>query len=150
MRDSRVGAFGAVAIALSVYLRAAALAAVLARGTGAGIVALLLAAAVSRAACLVPLILLPPARAEGLGAAAARPARDGLGIALGLALVACALAAGASDPWHAGSAAGVAALATFAMCALAKRQIGGQTGDVAGAVQQVAEAGILVVFAAMP
>ena len=160
MRDSRIGAFGAVAIALSLYLRAAALAAVLARGVGPGIVALLLAAAVSRAVCLVPLVLLPPARAGGLGAAT-RPARLGLGVALCLALAACvvvavagdpwhAATAAAGDPWHAATAAAVAALATLAMCALARRQIGGQTGDVAGAVQQVAEAGILVVFAAMP
>jgi adenosylcobinamide-GDP ribazoletransferase len=42
----------------------------------------------------------------------------------------------------------VAGLAAYAISALAQRQIGGQTGDVAGAAQQAAEATMLLVFAA--
>jgi adenosylcobinamide-GDP ribazoletransferase len=42
----------------------------------------------------------------------------------------------------------VAALAAYGVSALARRQIGGQTGDVAGAAQQAAEIAMLLVFAA--
>ena len=77
MRDSRVGAYGAIAIALSLILRVGALAALLDGGFWRAAPSLILAAAVSRAAALTPLALLPPARADGPGAAAGRldPAR---------------------------------------------------------------------------
>ena len=41
-----------------------------------------------------------------------------------------------------------AALAAYGATALARRQIGGQTGDVAGAAQQAAEVAMLVVCSA--
>jgi adenosylcobinamide-GDP ribazoletransferase len=41
-----------------------------------------------------------------------------------------------------------ALLAAYGIAALARRQIGGQTGDVAGAAQQAAEIAMLLVFAA--
>ncbi|MEM6578669.1 MAG: adenosylcobinamide-GDP ribazoletransferase, partial [Pseudomonadota bacterium] len=41
-----------------------------------------------------------------------------------------------------------AALASFAMAALAKAKIGGQTGDVLGAAQQISEIAILLVLVA--
>jgi adenosylcobinamide-GDP ribazoletransferase len=42
----------------------------------------------------------------------------------------------------------LAVLVTYGIAALARRQIGGQTGDVAGAAQQAAEVAILLVFSA--
>ena len=42
----------------------------------------------------------------------------------------------------------LATLAASGVSALAWRQIGGQTGDVAGAAQQGAEIAVLIVFAA--
>jgi adenosylcobinamide-GDP ribazoletransferase len=42
----------------------------------------------------------------------------------------------------------VASLAAYGVTTLARRQIGGQTGDVAGAAQQSAEIAILLVFSA--
>ena len=42
----------------------------------------------------------------------------------------------------------VAALAAYGITALARGQIGGQTGDVAGAAQQAAEITVLLVFSA--
>ena len=72
MRDSRVGAYGAIAIALALILRVGALAAALDGGFWRASLSLMLVAALSRAAALTPLALLPPARAEGAGAAAGR------------------------------------------------------------------------------
>ncbi len=147
MRDSRIGAYGAVALVLSIGLRAASLAA-LAVSPGRAVLALAAAGAISRAACLAPLILLPPARADGSGQAAsgftAADARPVFGLALALAAL----------PWLGGfslvaclAAAFLAALAVRGLCALARAQIGGQTGDVAGAAQQIAEISVLLVFA---
>ncbi len=147
MRDSRIGAYGGIALVLSFGLRAAALAA-LAPTPGRAALVLAAAGAVSRLACLAPLLLLPPARSDGAGQAAgaltleeARPA-----FALALAL--------AASPWFVGFALAaclasllLAGLATWGICALARAQIGGQTGDVAGAAQQVAEISVLLVFA---
>lgn len=147
MRDSRIGAYGAVALILSLGLRAAALSA-LAATPGRAALVLAAAGAVSRAACLAPLILLPPARSEGSGQAAgvlsAMEARPAFGLASALAAL----------PWLGGfafaaclAATALAAGAVRALCALARAQIGGQTGDVAGAAQQIAEISVLLVFA---
>ncbi len=69
MKDSRIGAFGAVALVLSLGLRASALAAL--AGTPLGALLVMTAAgAISRCACLAPLVLLPPARGDGAGRAA--------------------------------------------------------------------------------
>ena len=72
MRDSRIGAYGAIAIAIALILRIGALAAALDGGFWRATLSLMLVAALSRAAALTPLALLPPARADGAGAAAGR------------------------------------------------------------------------------
>ena len=151
MRDSRIGTFGAAALVLSLALRSAALAAALARGLSDAAAALLLSAALSRTACLAPLYLLRPARALGLGAANARPGTRAVTSAVIISLCLAVLVVGAGiDAKRVTSAVVVAAVAALVLCDVARRQIGGQTGDVAGAAQQVAEAGVLLVFAAAP
>ncbi|MGO9390261.1 adenosylcobinamide-GDP ribazoletransferase [Rhodoblastus sp.] len=147
MRDSRIGAFGATALFLSLGLRAAALAA-LATVPGRAAPVIVAAGAVSRLACLTPLLFLPPARSDGSGrtAAALTPeeARPAFAWALGFAIL----------PWFGGfslaaclGALALAGVAVWGLCALARAQIGGQTGDVAGAAQQLAEISVLLVFA---
>ncbi len=140
MRDSRVGAYGAIALALALILRVGALTAALDGGFWRAALSLTLVAALSRAAALTPLALLPPARADGAGAAAGRLDSSALAaawtsalvIALAFGLVALGLA-------HALVAALMSGAGALAMVALARRAIGGQTGDVAGAAQQVGE-----------
>ena len=142
MRDSRIGAFGAVALVLSILIRAGALSAALAHGLGAAAGALVLAASASRAGALAPLALLDPARRDGLGAAAGRLEPQSFAAACGVALIlALVLGLVSTGIAHALAGAFGAALGAAAMTALAKRQIGGQTGDVAGAAQQWAEIG---------
>ena len=151
MRDSRIGTFGAAALTLSLVLRSAALAAILARGLGEALAAVFLSAALSRTACLAPLLLLVPARADGAGAANARPSPAVIAAAAAIALcLAVLFAVVSADPRRAAGAVVVAAIMAVAVCVIARRQIGGQTGDVAGAAQQAAEAGVLLVFAAGP
>lgn len=147
MRDSRIGAFGTVAIVLSLLLRASALAAAVAAGFGG--TAIFVAAILSRAACLAPLAILRPARSDGAGAASAVTAdRFSAATILAFALSIAIASAEHVDVMRSAGAVLLAALAAVATTALAWRQIGGQTGDVAGAAQQVAEIMVLIVFAA--
>ncbi len=140
MRDSRIGAYGALALALALMLRIGALAAALDGGFWSATLSLMLVAALSRAAALTPLALLPPARADGAGAAAGLLDSNALAAAWGSALViAVALGLVALGLAHALLAALVSGAGALAMVAMARRAIGGQTGDVAGAAQQCGE-----------
>jgi adenosylcobinamide-GDP ribazoletransferase len=150
MRESRIGAFGAVALVLSLYLRVVSLTLIAGKSQGLAAAVLIGAAALSRAASLMPLALLPPARENGAGFAAGKPERAALKVAACLAVVfalAPAVAAGAS---LIRSAVGIAAAtgAAYAIVLLARKYIGGQTGDVAGAVQQLSEIAYYLAFAA--
>jgi len=147
MKDSRIGAFGAVALILSLGLRASALAALAVAPLGA-LLAMTAAGAISRCACLAPLVLLPPARGDGAGAAAASQGtalRPAFLIVLPFAFLPALGGFGVSTCF---AALVVAAAAVLGLCSLARAQIGGQTGDVAGAAQQIAEIIVLLVFAA--
>ncbi|HUZ71783.1 MAG TPA: adenosylcobinamide-GDP ribazoletransferase [Stellaceae bacterium] len=142
MRDSRSGAFGVLALVFSVVLRAAALAAV--DGRWAVLGALVAAHAVGRGALPAVLRLVPPARSDGLGAAAGEPDPAGVAWSLGIAAVLALVGLGLK----AGIAALIAAAAVMALVAmLARRQIGGHTGDVLGAIEQGGEMTMLLAAA---
>jgi adenosylcobinamide-GDP ribazoletransferase len=140
MRDSRIGAYGAIALTLALILRVGALTAALDGGFSRASLSLIAVAALSRAGALTPLALLGSARADGAGAAAGRLEPEALAAAWGSALV-VALAVGLISLGlaHALAAALASGAGALAMVALARRAIGGQTGDVAGAAQQLAE-----------
>lgn len=151
MRDSRIGAFGTVALVLTLLLRAAALAEIMAKSLELAIFALVAVAGLSRAATLLPLTILPPARGDGLGATSAKPTARDVSIALLIAVAGSVPTCPAGGGFaHLVVAVAGAAILALVMCALAWRQIGGQTGDVAGATQQIVEIGALLVFAAGP
>lgn len=149
MEDSRIGTFGAVALVLSLYLRAASLSVIAGESLGLAVAVLIGAAVLSRTASLLPLALLPPARENGAGFAAGKPERAALALAACLAVVfaLAPIVAGAELPR---SIAGIAAAtgAAYAIVTLARKQIGGQTGDVAGAAQQLSELAYYLAFAA--
>jgi adenosylcobinamide-GDP ribazoletransferase len=133
MRDSRIGAYGAAALALSLLLRVAALSGLLEHGLGAAAAGLVLAGAASRAFALL-------ARAEGLGVGAGRLGIGGaLAAGVTALIIAGALGLSVLGLGRAILSLALAIAAALAMTALARRQIGGQTGDVAGAAQQLAE-----------
>ena len=143
MRDSRSGAFAILALVLSVGLRAAALSAM--AGDGAVLAALVAAHAVGRGGLAAVMALSPTARTDGLGATAGRPDRMELAAALVSAVVIALLALG----WRAGAGAlALAAVAMAAIAILARRQIGGYTGDVLGAIEQGGETAMLLAAAA--
>jgi adenosylcobinamide-GDP ribazoletransferase len=143
MRDSRIGSFGVIALVVSIGLRTIAIA-----DTGTrwhAFLALIAAHALSRGVLPAALLRLDPARADGLGAGAGRPEQNQVLVALAIALAIAIVATG----FRAGlSAAVVAALVAIAISWLAQRQIGGQTGDVLGAIEQGAETAALLAAAA--
>ena len=139
MRDSRSGPYGVLALIFSVGLRAAALAAI---GDPVRVAAALVAAhAAARGGLPLVLRALDPARDDGLGALAGRPeasiAWTAAAIGAAVALVALRLGAGMAALIVGGAAMALAA-------GLARRRIGGYTGDVLGAVEQVGETVMLL------
>ncbi len=146
MRDSRIGTYGASALVLSLLLRVALLQGLL---VGAGplraALALVAAEAISRGAALLLLEFLPPARVDGASAAAGRPGPDAAGKA-GLmgALVAAVAVVPSLGVGATLAGLGATLLGLFVMTRLSRRMIGGQTGDVAGATQQVTEIAFLL------
>ncbi|MFG1281414.1 adenosylcobinamide-GDP ribazoletransferase [Xanthobacter autotrophicus] len=140
MRDSRIGTYGGCALIMALLLRVAALEALVASaGMVRAALALVVAEAASRAAGVLLILALPPARTDGAGAAFGRPS-ESAGLACGLVaalLVVVILVPGFGiSTAFAGLIAPLVAL--LAMMRLSGRLIGGQTGDVAGATQQVA------------
>jgi adenosylcobinamide-GDP ribazoletransferase len=149
MRDSRLGAYGACALFLALLLRAAALAAMTEQGGVLAALALISAGAVSRVAGLAPMLTLAPARADGAGASAARPTGKALRAAIVIAALFSLAPALAGLPLRRIALADLAApLAAAYVAGLARRRIGGYTGDVLGAAQQAAEVGVLLVLSA--
>jgi adenosylcobinamide-GDP ribazoletransferase len=141
MRDSRIGNYGATGLFLSLALRWQALAALT---PAAGVVALIVAHAVSRAMLPPVLVSTRYARNQGLASAVAdgvrtREAALAILIAFGAAMLAgpvCGLVAVAA-----------AMLAAGAMLTILVRRLGGYTGDGLGAVQQLAEIAVLAALA---
>ena len=138
MRDSRIGTYGVLALVLAIGLKAAALADL---NAADGCWALVAAHAASRGAMPLLMALLAPARADGLAASLGRPGEAVIAQAVILGVLLCGLVAG---PFAGIVALSFAALALAGLETLARRQIGGYTGDVLGAAQQVTETAILL------
>ena len=144
MRDSRLGTFGACALVMSLLLRAAAVTAI---ATPLPVALALIAAHASARATLPAFMrFVPRARPDGLSAQAGQPSARCVTVAvvLGVALLGIALGLAAA-------LIGIllAASAWFFMAWLSVRQIGGQTGDVLGALEQICEILILLTAVAL-
>jgi adenosylcobinamide-GDP ribazoletransferase len=136
MKDSAVGAHGALAMACALLLGALALAAL---DAGHAARALVAAHVLARTAMVVAAAALPSA-GEGLGRSlAVAPLTAIAAVVAGVVgvVVACGAADGAL-------VAGVAALATLAALAIQHRAFGGRTGDTLGATGKLVEVATLV------
>jgi len=141
MRDSQIGSYGTLALILSVLLRWYCLTLLI---EGGALWVLIPVAALSRGAMVGVMQGLPNVRAGGLSERTGRPGRGVTIAALALATVPLVLV-----PPAVVLALLFASLATALCCAsLAKIKIGGQTGDVLGAVQQCTEVILLIVCVA--
>lgn len=146
MKDSRVGSYGVLALVLVTLARWSALTALLVFGgaTHGFWAALVATGALSRAPMAVMMSLLPNARGEGLSHATGRPSQATAFVAVGLAMVIATVLTGWAALPMLGAALGMGVLLSVA----ALRRIGGQTGDVLGASQQLAETACLAVLSA--
>jgi adenosylcobinamide-GDP ribazoletransferase len=139
MKDSRIGAYGAIGILLLLMLKCAALAQL---SPGAVIAALLVAHPLSRLMATALIWRLDYARAEGKAKPLAHKMSGAEFAFAAASALLPALAAGWSGalPWS-GIAAGAlaAALATAWLARKFVRRIQGYTGDCLGAVQQLTE-----------
>ena len=142
MRDSRLGTYGALILLVSFAARLSALAAI---PDGYVVYALIAAHALGRGILPLMSVNLPYARNDGLARNAGQPDGTVALTALVIALVIALLALSWANAFWSALVAGVSAIA---MAWLANRQIGGQTGDVLGGAEQVAETAILLLLAA--
>lgn len=144
MKDSRHGTYGVAALNLFLLLRVTGLGAVAAVSPlGAG--AIWLAASVAgRSSAMWMAMTLPAARSDGLSAAAGGVSPMSFAVGIVFAAVLLFVLAGPATSLVALGAAVLAALAMVAgWTALCKRLVGGQTGDLIGALGAVTEVAVL-------
>ncbi len=139
MRDAGIGAYGGLALIAFALLATAALARLSpAEATGA----LVCGHALGRWAALAQLAFVAPAREDGLGASFCA---DRTTFAIG-SVAAVAVALAAAGPGAGACAIVGAAIAAAAIALLARRLVGGRTGDTLGAAVLVTE---LVVYSVL-
>lgn len=150
MKDSRIGAFGALALVLALALKLALLATLAGQGFAAVAVALLGAHVLSRLAPLFLIRALPYVGSET--GSKAKPLADAIearALATGVlwSLPAAALLLWMHGLAHGLAALGLCALAALYMAHLLRRRLQGFTGDGLGATQQVCELAIYLALA---
>jgi adenosylcobinamide-GDP ribazoletransferase len=141
--DPLHGSYGVAALCSAIVVRILCVASLAPAAALAGLVA---AHSIGRSAAVGAMATYPLATADGLGAGYATGlsrGRAALGIVSGVAIGA------AATGWWIGPLAAAGLVAAVAVGALAVRKIGGITGDVLGAVEQVAECLVLVVVSAL-
>ncbi|MDQ7069441.1 MAG: adenosylcobinamide-GDP ribazoletransferase [Rhodobacterales bacterium] len=140
MKDSQIGTYGVLALLLSLGLRTAALSEIFAGG--AVLLPVIAVAALSRGFLPAVMAALPHARTHGLAHSVGRPSRQTAVLAAGVGLAIAALSIGAL----ALLALIVVGLVAFFVGTAAHRKIGGQTGDILGATQQLGEIAVLLLL----
>lgn len=141
MRDSRIGSYGALALILSLLVRVGAIPALESPHLVA--VALILAGMLGRAGMILMLILLRPARHDGMAAGMGEIPRWSATLGLALAAIVPFLCL----PTYSAIAVVIFALGAFlALAKLAHAQIGGHSGDVLGAGAVIVECVVFTVI----
>ena len=141
MKDSQIGTYGTLTLVVTVGLRWSALSVLLA----AAPISIIACATLSRAMMPVVMHLLPSARQQGLSQSVGRPTLTPVAVGLSFALLISVATIGAP----AVGAIVAAAILTVLVMVLARSKIGGQTGDVLGATQQISELAALLFCVAL-
>lgn len=143
LTDPLHGSYGVAALCGSIVLRIVCVAAL---GPAAAVGGLVAAHATARAGSVAAMALFPTAKPTGLGAdyvRTLRPVPAAIGVTAGVVIGAVAIG------WWIGPVVLAVAASVGAVGWLARRKIGGITGDVLGAIEQVGEALALVVVAGL-
>jgi adenosylcobinamide-GDP ribazoletransferase len=146
LKDSRIGAFGACAIVVSIAGRAALLAQAEARAFWA----LVFVSAVARTAAVWQMVVLPYATPDGSksrGVMKAGPVQAMVATAWPLVLGAVLAGAHWLDLWRVAGALLASVLVALVTAWRYKKRVGGVTGDFLGATEQLCELAALAVMA---
>ncbi len=147
MKDSRHGTYGVAALVLYIVIRIGIFAEIAAGNVLAAGAIWLAATLIARPAALWLSHALPPARRDGASASAGRVGLRQLGFGFGLSVLLALMIAGPFAPLVAiGLGLVVAAVIAWGWSRLCDRLVGGQTGDLIGALQALIEIGALVAF----
>ena len=142
MKDSAIGTYGVIGLCLTLLIRWQALVLLLREDLlWAGLIG---TAMLSRAAMIGVMWALPGARATGLGHGVGRPPGRTTLLGLGLATLTVVFLPGLP----AFAMLLTCGLIALAWGSIARAKIGGQTGDILGATQQLTEVGLLLAIAA--
>ena len=144
MKDSRHGTYGVAAMCASILVRMVALGSM--PGPAAMFASCVSAHVMSRAIAVGLMASVPLAGHSGLGADYGRSTtatRGVVTVAIGIVITAVAVG------WWVGPLLGASLASAVAVGALAKHKIGGISGDVLGACQQVAECACLVMLSGL-
>jgi adenosylcobinamide-GDP ribazoletransferase len=145
MKDSRHGTYGVCAIVLFLALRITAIGSVGNPLAAAGL--MLTANLMARSGALWLTVALPPARSGGAAATAGQVTRRAFGIgAVFMVVLSFVLAGFAVSVLGLVVAYGLGALLIWGWITLCRRFIGGQTGDLIGALQALLEVTVLAAF----
>jgi len=152
MRDSRIGAFGAIALVLALALKLALLTALAVQGAAPAAIGIVAAHVLSRLAPLAAMRALPYVGGEGGKAKpmAERVSGGALGIAVLWSLPVVAAAGWVHGPARTVALLAVAAMATWLLGRWFRARLRGFTGDGLGATQQVCELAIYLALVARP
>lgn len=142
MKDSHIGSYGTLSLLLSSLFNWALITELLTAGHW---ISILIAGAVSRVPMALLMSILPNARADGLSRSVGRPPTASLWIGGLIVLIAGALAG--IDFAQGIELIAFVAIAAGLVAMLAKQKIGGQTGDILGAAQQVSFSAALLSLA---
>ena len=144
MRDSRIGTFGVCALIVSFFIRWSAVETISKPAQVA--IVLIVTHVVARAMLPALMRVLGPARLDGLSAQAGRPPLASVAIAILIAVATLALGIG---PIVAMVIVALLASAGALVVWLSNKHIGGQTGDVLGALEQISEIVILLIVVSL-
>jgi adenosylcobinamide-GDP ribazoletransferase len=145
MKDSRHGTYGVCAVIVLVAARIAAVGSISQPLEAAAI--LITAPLIARSGALWLTIALPPARSGGAAAAAGQVTRRNFWIGIALAAVVGIATAGFAVGFPGLAIAfALAAVTALGWTNLCRRLIGGQTGDLIGALQALLEIAALTAF----
>jgi adenosylcobinamide-GDP ribazoletransferase len=145
MKDSRHGTYGVCAIVLLLVIRVAAVGGDANPLAAAGV--WLAATLMARSGALWLTVALPPARSGGAAATAGQVSRRAFGVgAVFMVVLSFVLAGFAVSVFGLIVAYGLGALVVWGWITLCRRLIGGQTGDLIGALQALLEVAVLTGF----
>jgi adenosylcobinamide-GDP ribazoletransferase len=142
MRDSRIGTFGTLAVVFGIGLRASILSSL--PSPDLAMAALIAGGAASRSMLPVAMRWQRPARSQGLSAEAGAPSWPQVATASLIAFIIALLTVGL---WAALAIGVAVAFAVLLVAMIAQKALGGQTGDVLGAMQVAAELAALATIA---